>query len=347
MNFADESKNSDFIRNYKRFQEQFDSLYWKKYPEWYLEFKEFDNEEFKPIDEYQGFYFISNYGKVISFKRKLPGIRRPSRISGFLAITLNHFGSTKLHYIHELVYTHFVGKIQPYRRVLHKDNDHTNNFYKNLEVISISELLEKEGPAELKNSSGLKSRKTKTPKKSLKKVKVKPPAKAKKPARPPKPKHARKELVLGDELDPGVLQFTGAGKFVREHSSLREAGAQVGVEPEAILLCLKGEARIAGGYQWRYSVDPNFDEGIFDIKPVPGATGIEIPAAQLESPPAKPGSHRSKPIAQYDPAGHLVRIYPSIKEAAIDMGITPGAISFSMQKPNRTAAGFTWKVVKK
>ena len=346
MNFVEEERNSDFIRNYKRFQEQFDSLYWKKHPDWYLAFKEFDNEEFKPIDEYQGFYFISNYGKVISFKRKLPGIRRSSTIGGFSAVTLNNFGSTKLHYIHELVYTHFVRKIEPYRRILHKDNNPANNYYKNLEEIRISELLEREAPGELKNSSllELKPGKPGTEGKSEKTAKPGKPTKSK---RPVKPKQARKLQPIIDEFDPGVLQFTGEGKFVREHSTLHRAGAHAGVSPEAILTCLKGESRTAGGYQWRYSVDPNFDEGIFDIKPVNGPTGLKKPAVEPEAPAAKPGTRRSKAIGQYDPTGNLIRVYPSIKEAARDMGITPGAISFSMQKPNRTAAGFTWELIKK
>ena len=163
--------------------------------------------------------------------------------------------------------------------------------------------------------------------------------------RPLKPKQTRKPWTIWDEFDAGVLQFTEAGDFVQEHFSFHEAGNHAGVEPDAILNCLKGETRTAGGYQWRYSVDPNFDEGIFAIPPVPGTTRLKKPAGRKETPAAKPGKSRSKSIGQYDGTGHLIRVYPSIKEAAQEMGITPAAISFSMQKTTRTAAGFTWKLV--
>ncbi len=89
MNLLKE-EHKDFISGYKKFQKQFDKLYWKKNPDWFLEFKEFKDEKFKPIDEYQGFYFISNYGKVVSFKRKLPGERRSKMINDFLAVSLNN-----------------------------------------------------------------------------------------------------------------------------------------------------------------------------------------------------------------------------------------------------------------
>jgi hypothetical protein len=336
MSFADENKNSDFIRNYKRFQEQFDSLFWKKNPDWYLNFKEFENEEFKSIDEYQGFYFISNYGKVISFKRKLPGVRRASMISGYLTITLNHFGSTKLHYIHELVYTHFVGKIESFQRIRHKDNNPENNFYKNLEKVSMAELLDKEDSKDNSESAESKSEIAEAPMVSTG---------SKRRKKPLKPKQTRKLFLNLDEFDPGVLQFSKAGKFICEHYSIRDAAGEIGVEPREILNCLKGDFKTAGGYQWRYSVDPNFDEGIFDIKPVDDITTSEKPVLKSEKPKEKAGKGRSKPIGQYDWSGNLIRIFPSIKEAAEEIGITAGAISFSMQKPNRRAAGFTWKPV--
>jgi hypothetical protein len=37
-----------------------------------LTFKRYEDEEFKPIDDCDGVYFISNYGRVVSFKAKEP-----------------------------------------------------------------------------------------------------------------------------------------------------------------------------------------------------------------------------------------------------------------------------------
>ena len=259
MILAEKEQHKDFIREYKKFQEQFDKLFWRKHPDWFLEFKEFNDETFKPIDEYQGFYFISNYGKVVSFKRKLPGERRSKMINDFLAVSLNHFGSTKLNYIHELVYTHFVGKIKPYHRVVHKDNNITNNYYKNLQEVNITEILESKNGNKSEDTSSLNNRQP---------VKVEKPGRPVKTSKPLKPKKRRKPRKPMGELDAEVLQFSREGKFVREFLSIREAARDLKINPKLILDCLKGESKISAGYQWFYRVDPNFDNGIFDIKPV-------------------------------------------------------------------------------
>jgi hypothetical protein len=259
MNLAEQEEHEDFIRGYKKFQEQFDKLYWRKHPDWFLKFIEFKDEKFKPIDEYQGFYFISNYGKVVSFKRKLPGERRAKMINDFLAVSLNHFGSTKLNYIHELVYTHFVGKIKPFHRIVHKDNNVTNNYYKNLKEVSIAELLESKNINKSEDTSSLTNNQPE---------KLDKPEKPKKTTKVLKPKKRRRSRKTMGELDVGVLQFTREGKYVRQFTSIREAARELKIRPKSILACLKGESKIAAGFQWCYRADPNFDNGIFDIKPV-------------------------------------------------------------------------------
>jgi len=318
MNLAQE-EHKDFIRGYKKFQKQFDKLYWRKNPDWFLKFKEFKNETFKPINEYQGFYFISNYGKVISFKRKLPGEKRSTMINGFLAVSLNNFGSIKLSYIHELVYTHFVGKIKPFHRVVHKDKDVANNYYKNLEEVNTAEIPgsknnNKPGDTSLINGQP---------------VKVVNPGKPMKTKKPLKPKKGRKSRKPLGELDAGVLQFTKDGKFAREYLSIDAAARDLKINPKSILACLKGKSKIAAGCQWLYRADPNFDDGIFDIKPVTVSM-----------------ARSKKPLCQYDREGHLIREYPSVSEAAAAMGITAGAISYSLDRPNRTTAGYIWKFKK-
>jgi hypothetical protein len=326
MNLAQE-EHKDFILEYKKFQEQFDKLLWRKNPDWFLKFKEFKDETFKPIDEYQGFYFISNYGKVVSFKRKSPGERRSTMINGFLAVSLNHFGSIKIHYIHELVYTHFVRKIKPFHRVVHKDKNVTNNHYKNLEEVTITELLESKNIEKSDETSPLTHDQM---------VKVEKPGKPVKPAKFLKRRRRRKSGKPPGELDAGVLQFTREGKFVREYFSIREAGRDLKINAKLIMACLKGESKLAADCQWFYRADPNFDDGIFDIASITPS----IPSIQSTA-------RASKPIDQYDREGKFIREFPSVTEAAKAVGVSPGAISFSMQKPNRTAAGYIWKLKEK
>ena len=40
MILAEKEQHKEFIREYKKFQEQFDKLYWRKHPDWFLEFKD-------------------------------------------------------------------------------------------------------------------------------------------------------------------------------------------------------------------------------------------------------------------------------------------------------------------
>jgi hypothetical protein len=317
MRQFEEEKHKDFIRKYKIFQEQFNKLHWKKNPDWFLEFKKHDDETFKPIEEYQGFYFISNYGRVVSFKRKLPGERRSTKIKGFLAVALNNFGSTNFHYIHELVYSHFVDKIKTLHRVVHKDSDITNNYYKNLEEVKITKLLSKDVTVKPGVTPSKKIKKSEITKKASKEMRA---------AKHFKREKEEKINKTGDEFDIGVLQFTREGKFVRKFLSIREAARDLKIKPELILDCLKGESHIAAGSQWRYLADPNFDEGIFDISPV------SYSRKQFK-----------KPIYQYDIEGNFIQEFASVNDAARTLGISPSAISFAAKKATRTAAGYRWK----
>jgi hypothetical protein len=205
--------------------------------------------------------------------------------------------------------------------VVHKDNDVKNNYYKNLDEVNIAELLESKNPNKSDDTSSLTNRKP---------VKVEKPVKPARAAKPPKLKRRRKTRKPMGKLDAGVLQFSREGKFVREFLSIHEAARDLKINPKLILACLKGNSKIAAGNQWLYREDPNFDDGIFDINPVP-----------------KSGNRSVKPICQYDREGKFIREFPSVKEAAKAMDMTPGAISFSMQKPNRTAGGYRWKLREK
>ena len=78
-----------FFRNYRGVEKRWENLYWKKNPQWYLQFKKFPDEKFTEIDGYYGFYFISNYGQVISFYQKFPRVRKLNFVNGFFSIQLH------------------------------------------------------------------------------------------------------------------------------------------------------------------------------------------------------------------------------------------------------------------
>ena len=114
-------------------KEKLGNLYWKYNPQWYLKFKKHEDEEFKSLKTYQGLYFVSNYGQVVSFHRRSPILLTYKNMKGFLAVALTLDGPKRLQYVHELVYSQFVGR-QGNGRVIHKNGDTIDNYYKNLRL---------------------------------------------------------------------------------------------------------------------------------------------------------------------------------------------------------------------
>jgi hypothetical protein len=102
-------------------------------PDWSLQFKTFDDEEFKAIPWSGGRYFISNYGKVISIREMRPRILIPFSKSSYTKIQLHHSGVSRTYWINRLVYETFVGPLAPGQWLIHKNGITTDNYYKNLE----------------------------------------------------------------------------------------------------------------------------------------------------------------------------------------------------------------------
>lgn len=111
---------------------------------------EFFEEVFKPIVGYEGKYEISQYGTVKRLKHTVIGLTGQiynldectltHKFSGnkYRCITLSKNDKKKRFYIHLLVYTHFISDILlPGYQIDHDDNDKNNNYYLNLNQITI------------------------------------------------------------------------------------------------------------------------------------------------------------------------------------------------------------------
>jgi hypothetical protein len=127
----------------------------------------------------------------------------------------------------------------------------------------------------------------------------------------------------------GILQFSLEGKFIREYSSVREATKVLKIGYGAIHYCLTGLQKTGGNFQWRYKIDPNFDEGIFDIPPMINRWTFKL-----------------QPVVQYTMEGKFVKEYSSIKEAAEIFAVSVTLITQCARGKKRSARNYQWRVKK-
>lgn len=52
-----------------------------------------------------------------------------------------------------------------------------------------------------------------------------------------------------------ILQFSLDGEFIREFNSIKEASEEISISKSAIVHCLKGKTKKAGGYKWKYKYE--------------------------------------------------------------------------------------------
>lgn len=103
-------------------------------------------EKWKDIKGFEGFYQISNLGKVRSLdrvinKREFKGTELKPLIGygGYYSIQLRKHVKKTVYYIHRLVAEHFIEKKEGKSIINHIDENKFNNCFDNLEWVNISE----------------------------------------------------------------------------------------------------------------------------------------------------------------------------------------------------------------
>lgn len=179
-------------------------------------------EVWKPISGYEGFYEVSNLGRIRSLerivecsdcrKRKIKDrtLKGSSYSGGYSGVTLHKDGCTKSVNIHRIVAEAFVPNPLEKEEVNHKDENPSNNHATNLEWVSHKENINYGTRTE-------RARETTT-------------------------------KLQGK----AVQQFSKDGKLVAEYESLSAAGNATGTHVPNILKCAKGIYKTAGGYIWKY-----------------------------------------------------------------------------------------------
>lgn len=185
-------------------------------------------EEWLPAPGYEGYYSVSNMGRVKAEARTVPHAKlglqilqvrllKPALRSGYPFLTLTKLNHRENCHVHRLVAKAFLAPIEGKNIVNHKDGVRTNNIYTNLEWCTYSEnsqhrfsVLMQPGPM----------------------------------------------LGKGGEANHGnrkVLQLSMDGLLIASYYSLTKAFQETGISQQSIGKCASGQRNKAGNFKWQYA----------------------------------------------------------------------------------------------
>lgn len=211
-------------------------------------------ERWKEIPEGEGYYLISNFGRVKSLPRfievYIPSQKRSityytkerilsikvhakwnsivKKIGYDCTVSLRVDGNEKTFMVARLVYHSFVKNLNFEKdklMIMHKDSDGLNNHYKNLSA----------GTRSIVTQKAYKQKRHISPFSIMSKSKK---------------KEIYKRVAASNQKP--VIQLTLSGKKIQQYDSIRKASDETGIADSNINKVLKGNGRTAGGYVWQY-----------------------------------------------------------------------------------------------
>jgi len=185
-------------------------------------------EVWKDIPNYEGYYQVSNLGRVKSLKRRVYAGRKRTRWqyerilsnkknngNGYVVVALNKDGISTNKYVHRLVAEIFIPNIHNLKYINHKDENKKNNCVNNLEWCS-AQYNSTYNDIHIKR--GIKLRNN---------------------------KYSKKVIKLDDN-----------DNVIKEYPSISEASRQNGVSYQAISDCLRSKQKHSANYKWVYKEEP-------------------------------------------------------------------------------------------
>lgn len=185
-----------------------------------------EKEEWRDIQGYEGYYQVSNLGRVRSLDkyvknyisgfalRKGMVLKGKSDKDGYKYVTLSKYSKKKTYRIHRLVAQAFLQNPNNYQIINHKDENPSNNNVDNLEWCTI----------EYNNNYWTRKEKCSNSLKGIEKPYLYKP----------------------------VIQYTKQGEFIKEFQSIKEAQRHTGVYQGDISRCCNGKRHSAGCFIWKY-----------------------------------------------------------------------------------------------
>ena len=170
-------------------------------------------EEWKDIKGFEGYYQVSNHGRVRSLPRYTKnrysvmlkkGVILTPMIdrNGYCGVRLQKNGKGYSKLIHRLVAEAFIPNPKSYREINHIDEDKSNNLADNLEWCSRDYNMN----------------------------------------------YGERPKIYAMP----VKQYTITGNFVNEFDSIQDAMRKTGVHAGNICACCHGRYKSAGGYKWKF-----------------------------------------------------------------------------------------------
>ena len=198
------------------------------------------NEIWKDIEGYEGYYQVSNLGRVKSLKRKVwNGKTLANKKESIMAVSKNKNNYLKVclfknnksntFYIHRLVAKAFIPNLNNLPQVNHKDEDKANNNAKNLEWCT-QKYNSNYGTA---TERRIKNTNFKEIGRKMDKTHI---------------------TNLGKKRTRPVINITTNISY----RSAAEAAMKLDLQATKITACCKGKRKSTGGYKWRYSVELSF-----------------------------------------------------------------------------------------
>lgn len=142
--------------------------------------------------------------------------------------------------------------------------------------------------------------------------------------------HGKESGERGKELfSKRVAQYTMSGNLVAVYPSSIEAAKAMDIAKSAIRNVTSGARASSCGYQWKtFENDEEIPEFIPPVK--------TLHERLVEA--------SSKPVAQYDKKGNLIKVYPSVKAATEALGFKSfSSICNCLKGKSKTSGGYYWK----
>ena len=197
------------------------------------------NEEiWKDIPEYEGYYQASNLGRIKSLTRikyanggsymsKEIILKQATTKLRYKSVALCKNGIQKHYWVHRLIALTFLPNPNEWPDINHKDENPSNNNVENLEWcttkynMNYGTCVERRKASFVRNQSFLKANATKVRNQS----------------------RCHETPILGTSKD---------GDAVLSYKSITEAARSTGISKGHIGECVKGIRKSAGGYYWKY-----------------------------------------------------------------------------------------------